>query len=166
MPHLLIRESFAAWNGDVGVARKDRLMKISGIGAGVGAAVGLLARGAVVVLNVGLADERLLMLALPSAAIGALVGAIAGAIGKPLRGALVGAILSGVVFEFFMFACASLIGQFNQKAGGDFLTETLIYGLEMALAGAIAGGVGGAVGKLRRTREPSQRKGDRGVPPA
>lgn len=122
-------------------------MKISGTGAAVGAAIGFVARGAVVLLNLGGAVGPFGMLALPSAGIGALAGAIAGATGRPLRGALVGAILSGVIFEFFMFACASLIGGFSQKASGDFLTQTVVYGLEMAIAGALAGGIGGAVGK-------------------
>src|SRR5260221_11495020 len=98
-------------------------MKVSGTGAAVGAAVGFFARGSVVLVNFvgrdGVAEIGrgafaplgiLAVLALPSAAIGALAGAIAGATGKPLRGALVGAVLSGVVFEFFMFACGSLVG--------------------------------------------------------
>lgn len=141
-------------------------MKVSGTGAAVGAAVGFFARGAVVLLNFGAAGAVLGILALPSAAIGALAGAIAGATGKPVRGALVGAVLSGIVFEFFMFACASLIGQFDRKTGGDFLTHTLVYGLEMAIAGAIAGGLGGAVGSRSESAPPgaqSQNANDPGA---
>ena len=99
---------------------------------------------------------------LPSAGIGLLVGAIAGAVGRPLLGAAIGAILSGVVFEFFMFACASLIGVISQKAGSDFLFQTLIYGTEMALAGAIAGAVGGLAGQSELTGS-DQNDGEPGV---
>lgn len=128
--------------------RKARAMKVSGVGAIVGAVVGVVARGAVVVLNLH-PDQSFAMIALPSAAIGALVGGIAGATGRPIRGALVGAFLSGVVFEAFMLTCASLIGQFSPEGAGDFLNVTLKYGLEMAVAGAIGGGIGGQVGSSR-----------------
>jgi hypothetical protein len=122
-------------------------MKISGMGALVGAIVGFIARGAVVVLNFPVSGHALAFIALPSAMIGALVGGIAGATGRPLRGALVGAILSGVVFEAFMLTCASLIGQFSPQEGSNFLADTLKYGLEMGIAGAVAGGIGGWVGR-------------------
>jgi hypothetical protein len=122
-------------------------MKISGAGAGVGALVGFFGRGAVVLLNFDSVGASLPVIALPSAGIGLLVGAIAGGLGRPLLGAAVGAILSGIVFEFFMFACASLIGSFDQTGGAAFLSQTLVYGLEMAVAGALAGGVGGLAGR-------------------
>jgi hypothetical protein len=60
---------------------------------------------------------------------------------------MVGAILSGAVFELFVFACVSLVGSFNQKAGGDILSQTFVYCLGMAVAGAVAGSVGGFVGR-------------------
>src|SRR5262249_60326596 len=93
-----------------------------------------------------------LVFLLPTAVIGILVGSIAGSTGRPLRGALLGAVLSGVVFELFMLPCASVIGTFgsitgDRDAGGKFLRETLLYGLEMAVAGALAGGLGVLVGK-------------------
>jgi len=122
-------------------------MKISAAGAGVGALVGCLCRGAVVLLNIGDAGGAFAIVALPSAGIGLLVGAIAGAIGRPLVGAIVGAILSGAVFELFVFACISLVGSFDHNAGGDILSQTFVYCLEMAVAGAVAGGVGGFVGR-------------------
>jgi hypothetical protein len=118
-------------------------MRLSVAGAGVGALVGALARAAVVLLNVG-DGPGLGFLALPSAGIGALVGAVAGATGRPLRGAVVGAVLSGVVFELFMFACASAIGHFDPEGARKFLGATLVYALEMAAAGALAGAAGGA----------------------
>jgi hypothetical protein len=101
-------------------------------------------------LNLG-AQVPLVFL-LPSAVIGILVGCIAGGTGRPLRGALLGAVLSAVVFELFMLPCASVLGRFgsitgDQDAEGKFLRETLVYGLEMALAGALAGGIGGLLGK-------------------
>jgi hypothetical protein len=136
-------------------------MKISPLGALVGALIGACARAAVVFLNLGHAGGALPALALPSAGIGLLVGAIAGAIGRPLLGAVVGAVLSGVVFELFMCACASVIGTFSQKAGGDFLSQTLIYALEMGAAGALAGGIGGLVGMATATpgdRPPAGRR--------
>lgn len=129
-------------------------MKISGTGAAVGALVGGVGRASVVLISVGLVGNHgplagaVAVLAMASGAIGLLVGAIAGATGKPLLGAFIGAILSGAVFELFMCACASLLGSFNQRAGADFLSHTLIYGLEMAAAGALAGGIGGWVGGM------------------
>ena len=140
-------------------------MKISAAGAGVGALLGCFGRGAVVLLNLGPDGGPLATIALPSAGIGLLVGAIAGAFGRPLLGAAVGAVLSGLVFELFICACASLIGSFSQKAGEDFFTQTLVYGLEMALVGAIAGGVGGLVGRAtaatdhRLATDPSRLSG-------
>jgi hypothetical protein len=139
---------------------KGKAMKVSGAGAAVGGLVGCIARGSVVLLNLGAGADKLSVVALPSAGIGLLVGAIAGAIGRPLLGAAVGAVLSGVVFELFMCACASLIGTLSQEAGDTFLSRTLIYGLEMAVAGAVAGGVGGLVGQVAnapRCTEPSAR---------
>jgi hypothetical protein len=126
-------------------------MKISPVGAGVGALVGCVGRSAVVLLNMPAGAVGEPMLALPSAGIGLLVGAIAGAFGRPVLGAGVGAVLSGVVFELFMFACASLIGSISQRASSMFLSETLVYGLEMAAAGALAGGIGGLVGRASDT---------------
>lgn len=123
-------------------------MRISGAGAAIGALVGFVARGAVVFLNLGVAREQAIAIALPSAGIGLLVGAIAGAVGRPLIGAAVGAVLSGFVFELFMFACASLIGAFSPNGGRDLLSQTLIYALEMALAGALAGFAGGLVARV------------------
>jgi hypothetical protein len=137
-----------------------KVMKVSGTGAAIGGLVGCIARGSVVLLNLGAAADKVSVVALPSAAIGLLVGAIAGAVGRPLLGAAVGAVLSGVVFELFMCACASLIGTFSQQAGDAFLSQTLIYGLEMAVAGAVAGGVGGLVGQVANTphcTEPAAR---------
>lgn len=138
-------------------------MKVSGSGAAVGAFVGFFARGTVVLLNFSGGSGVLGFLALPSAGIGALVGAIAGAMGKPLCGALVGAILSGIVFEFFMIACASMIGRIDQKASGNFLSESLLYGFEMAFAGALAGGIGGAVAKRSERRNQSKRDDNPGA---
>ena len=134
-------------------------MRLSAAGAGVGALVGALARAAVVRLNLGDA-QGLGFLALPSAGIGALVGAIAGATGRPLRGALVGAVLSGVVFELFVFACASAIGRFNPEGARKFLAATFAYALEMAAAGALAGAAGGAAGlRAARGRPGAGREG-------
>ena len=141
-------------------------MKISGAGAMVGAVVGFVARGAVVVMNLH-PGQSFAIIALPSAAIGALVGGIAGATGRPLRGLLIGAFLSGVVFEVFMLTCASLIGQFSPREGGNFMIDTLKYGLEMAVAGAIAGGIGGQVGSSRDAAragvKPSDGPDDQGL---
>jgi hypothetical protein len=123
-------------------------MKVSGTGALVGGAVGGLARGAVVLFHLGTAS---FVLALPSAAMGALVGAIAGASGRPARGAAIGAVLSGLAFELFELSCASLSGAValllgDPNAPTDFMTGLFPTALQMALAGAIAGGAGGAVG--------------------
>ena len=118
--------------------------------------MGFFGRGAVVLLNFYSAAHSLPVVALPSAGIGLLVGAIAGGLGRPLLGAAVGAILSGVIFEFFMFACASLLGHFEQGRGDAFLGQTLVYGLEMAVAGAVAGGVGGLVGRAAAGPNQSQ----------
>lgn len=128
-------------------------MQISGKGAAVGAFVGFLARGAVVLLNVPPDTRALAFLALPSAVIGALVGAMAGASGRPVRGAILGAILSGVVFEAFMLSCASVIGSFSQPAGPDFLMSTFRYALQMTVAGALAGFAGGAAGTPSRASD-------------
>jgi hypothetical protein len=124
-------------------------MKISGTGAVVGAAIGAAARSGVVLLNLG--EGVPMVFVLPSAAIGALVGLIAGGTAKPLVGALVGALLSAIVFELFMLPCASLIGTFGSITGDknaerNFLGETLIYALEMGVAGLLAGGIGGWIG--------------------
>ena len=120
-------------------------MKISGTGALVGAAVGGIARAAVVASNIG--EGLPWFFVLPSAAIGVLVGVIAGGMGKPLIGGLVGALLSAVVFEFFMLPCASLFGAVHGIASGGktdgesaFMQATLVYALEMGLAGFLAGG--------------------------
>src|SRR5262249_34655846 len=134
--------------GDCGVRTSDNrnarghVMKISGLGAAVGAVVGCLARGAVVLLTMGEVNHLTLILSLPSTVMGLLVGAIAGAVGRPLLGALIGAVLSGIVFEMFMFACASVVRQISPQSADGFLSQTLIYGLEMTAAGALAGGVG------------------------
>lgn len=128
-------------------------MRTSGKGAVVGAGVGFLCRGTVVLLNVPPDVRSLAFLALPSAVIGALVGAIAGASGRPVRGAILGAILSGVVFEAFMLSCASVIGTFSQSAGPDFLLSTLCYALEMAFAGALSRLAGGAAGASSGTSD-------------
>lgn len=124
-------------------------MKVSGTGALAGAAVGAIARSAVVLLNLG--DQVPVVFILPSAVIGIFVGLIAGGIGKPVWGAVVGAILSAVVFELFMLPCASLIGTFgsltgDQQAQNKFLRGTLIYAIEMGIAGLLAGGIGGWLG--------------------
>jgi hypothetical protein len=124
-------------------------MKISVRGALVGAAVGAVARSAVVLLNLGHDVSPLFVF--PSAAIGLLVGLIAGATARPLVGAVVGALLSAIVFELFMLPCASLIGTFgdltgNDGAQGEFLRKTAVYALEMGVAGFLAGGMGGWVG--------------------
>ena len=131
-------------------------MKISGTGAIVGAAIGAGARSAVVLLNLG--DFVPLVFVLPSAAIGVLVGLIAGGMSKPLVGALVGALLSAVVFELFMLPCVSLIGTFGsitgeKNAAGDFLRKTVIYALEMGVAGALAGGIGSWMGSQSEKKE-------------
>ena len=136
-------------------------MQISGAGAGVGALVGAAGRALVVFCCLG---SNAGILALPSAGIGILVGAIAGSLGKPLRGALVGFVLSAFVFELFMCACASVLGDitriFGEKdAGTKFLTEVLPYTLLMGVAGAAAGGIGGAVGSA------AQKSGRPGVKP-
>jgi hypothetical protein len=127
-------------------------MKFSPAGAMVGAVLGAAARAAVVWLNLG--TESPAVFVLPSAAVGVLVGLIAGGMMKPVMGAIVGAVLSAVVFEMFMLPCASLIGTFgsitgDQQAQGKFLQATLIYALEMGLAGALAGGIGSLAGNRR-----------------
>lgn len=123
-------------------------MKISGVGAGVGALVGAVGRALVCY---GWLGPTAGLFVLPSAGIGLLVGAIAGSLGRPLRGALVGFVLSAFVFELFMCAGASLLGDVarvfgEQDAGTKFLSEVLPYMLLMGVAGAAAGGIGGAVG--------------------
>ena len=125
-------------------------MRISGVGAMVGAAVGAVARTAVVFISVG--GVVPLVFVLPSAAIGLLVGAIAGALARPWLGAILGFVLSAVIFELFMLPCASLIGVFGQLTGNEhaeskFLGQTLVYMLEMGVAGALAGLIGGLVGQ-------------------
>jgi len=131
-------------------------MKISVPGALFGAAVGAIARGLVIVLNVG---SPVFILALPSASIGALVGLIAGSLRHPLLAAGVGAVLSGLVFEFFMIACSSMISWFDADGAKVFFVETLLYGIEMGLAGALAGFAGCAFGKyyanLRKDDPPA-----------
>jgi hypothetical protein len=124
-------------------------MRISGRGAFAGAGIGAVARGAVILCN--LPHESFVVLALPSATIGVLVGAIAGSLGKPVIGTVLGAVLSAGVFELFMLPCASLLATFSELTGknaaGDFLQRTLVYALEMGLAGALAGGLGGLIGR-------------------
>jgi len=132
-------------------------MRISGTGAAVGAVIGAVARSVVVLINLG--DGVPLVFILPSAAIGVLVGGIAGGTGRPLVGALVGAILSAVVFELFMLPCASLVGTFGNFTGAQdaerkFLRETLVYALEMGVAGAVAGAIGGLVGRAKSGPQP------------
>ena len=136
-------------------------MQISVAGAGVGALVGAVGRALVVCCwfgtNVGI-------LAVPSAGIGLLVGMIAGSLGKPVRGAILGFVLSAFVFELFMCACASVLGEIvaiagDQDAGTKFLTKVLPYTLLMGVAGAAAGGIGGAVGSA------SLKRGEPGVKP-
>jgi|GEM_PF-4983578 len=138
-------------------------MKVSGTGALVGAAVGAVARSAVVLLNLG--DQVPVVFVVPSAVIGVFVGLIAGGIGKPAWGAAVGAVLSAVVFELFMLPCASLIGTFgsltgNSQAQGKFLQGTVIYAAEMGIAGLLAGAVGGWLGYRS---EHSQKKANDSV---
>ena len=127
-------------------------MKISGIGALVGAVTCAAARSAVILFHLGDLAKVQPAFVVPSATIGMLVGAIAGAAGKPVRGAVVGAVLSGVVFEVLMLPCVSLIGLFSPVASEDFFRGTLLYGLQMAGAGAIGGALGGGVGRLRERR--------------
>jgi hypothetical protein len=118
-------------------------MKISG--ARVGALVGFFGMGAVILLNLGPYPLALLV-ALISAGIGLMVGFIAGEQGKPLPGAAVGFILSGVAFTLFWFTCAPFIFPFDAgREDKDFLWSLLVFGLEMAVAGAVAGGIGGSV---------------------
>jgi hypothetical protein len=122
-------------------------MQISGTGDGVCALVGAGGRALVVLCWLGPGAG---IIALPSAAIGLLVGAIAGALGRLVRGAVVGFVLSAVIFELFMFACASALGDLSgifghKDAANKFLAEVLPYSLLMGLAGAAAGGIGGAV---------------------
>ena len=142
-------------------------MKISGTGAMVGAGIGAVARATVVVLNLGAVPP---ILVFPSAAIGVLVGLIAGASKKPAQGALIGAMLSAVVFELFMFPCVSLAGMFGQvtgdaKAGEKFFRQTLVYAMEMGVAGALAGGLGSWIG-LRVDSNRSARESDERRPTA
>lgn len=134
-------------------------MKISVVGAVVGAAIGAGARSAVVLLNLGAGVP--LIFVLPSAAIGVLVGLIAGGTAKPLVGGLVGALLSAIIFELFMLPCASLIGTFGSITGasdaeGKFLRQTAIYALEMGAAGFLAGSLGGWMGRrAEQAKRPS-----------
>jgi hypothetical protein len=126
-------------------------MRVSGIGALVGAGVGAIARSAVIFANFG--TETPLMFVLPSAAIGILVGTIAGALARPWIGALVGAILSAVVFELIMLPCISLVGTLGEITGKKdtdhgFLLATLMLAGEMGIAGALAGLIGGFVGRM------------------
>jgi hypothetical protein len=110
-------------------------MQVSGTGAGVGALLGALGRALVVIFWLG---PQAGIIALPSAGIGLLVGAIAGSLGRPLRGALVGFVLSAFVFELFMCACASVLGDLGSIVGGKdagmaFLTAVLPYTLLMGV---------------------------------
>jgi hypothetical protein len=130
-------------------------MHVSGTGAGVGALIGALGRALVVIFWLG---PQACIIALPSAGIGLLVGAIAGSLGRPLRGALLGFVLSAFVFELFMCACASVLGDLGSIFGGKdaemaFLTAVLPYTLLMGVAGAAAGGIGGYVGSVSRRNE-------------
>lgn len=133
-------------------------MKISALGAGVGAAIGAVARSAVVLVNLG-GDVPLVFL-VPSAVIGIFVGGIAGGISRPWWGAALGALLSAVVFELFMLPCVSLMGTLGditgeQGAQGIFLQVTLWYALQMGVAGALAGGIGSTVGWAKDRRQAS-----------
>jgi hypothetical protein len=122
-------------------------MRVSPAGVATGAIVCAIGRSIVLVANLGFLPVVFL---LPSAFIGLLVGAIAGGMRGPVKGAIVGALLSAVVFELFMLPCASLLGivdevEGNGELSGDFLRETIVYCLEMGLAGAVGGGLGGFV---------------------
>ena len=130
-------------------------MQVSATGAGVGALIGALGRALVVIFWLG---PQASIIALPSAGIGLLVGAIAGSLGRPLRGALVGFVLSAFVFELFMCACASVLGDLGTIFGGKdagmaFLTAVLPYTLLMGVAGAAAGGIGAYVGSVSKRNE-------------
>lgn len=127
-------------------------MRISVEGAAVGAVVAAVGRALVVLYWLGPGVGA--FVALPSAGIGLLVGTIAAAPGKPWTGAAVGFVLSALVFELFLWSCASgvnmlgsLVGE--ERAGQDLLISVIPYMLLMGVAGAIAGGAGGAVGQAR-----------------
>lgn len=105
-----------------------------------GVMVGFIARGVVMAMHLP-AGGLLILLALPSAVIGALVGGIAGATAKPIKGAIVGAVLSGVIYEVFVLAISGLFGKAEEG-----VAYTFFYALQMALAGGIAGALGGLVG--------------------
>jgi hypothetical protein len=129
-------------------------MRLSREGAGVGAIVCFLARGAVVGLNFGFFGLNGMPVALPSASVGLLIGAIAGGLGRPVVGAAVGAVLSGMIFESFL----CVIGSGFWASQHQLLSDTWIYALEMAAAGAIAGGAGGLVGRdTKRPTKPQNR---------
>ena len=133
-------------------------MRISIIGALIGAMVGAIARSAVVLYMVGATNPVVFY---PSAMIGVLIGAIAGAIARPLWSAVLGAVLSGFIFELFMLPCATLVGTWGKVMGkdhaqSDFLSETLPHMLLMALAGALAGGIGALAARMKMLEEPQE----------
>ena len=123
-------------------------MKLSGVGALVGAAVGAGLRGGFTLFNLRFGDaahQALALIAfLPSVAVGPLSGGIAGALAKPGWGALLGAGISAGLFGLCVLPWAVLLE--SAGAGGELTAFTWPYFLQKAAAGAIAGTVGGYIG--------------------
>jgi hypothetical protein len=74
-------------------------------------------------------------------------------------------LLSAVVFELFMLPCVSLIGMLDDVTGGQgaqgrFVQASLLYALQMGLAGALAGGIGSTAGWLKDRRPPGEKPPD------
>jgi hypothetical protein len=123
-------------------------MKLSRVGALVGAGVGAVVRGGFTLFNLAFGDGAHAALALvaflPSVVVGALSGGIAGALGKAGWGALIGAGISVGLFGLCVLPWAVVLERAG--AAGEFTSFSWPYFLQKGFAGAIAGAIGGYIG--------------------
>ena len=123
-------------------------LRLSLLGAVVGAVLGGIGRGALAAFYLRELNRDTTLVVLVVAAIGIVVGALSGMTGRPVWGAVVGAALSAVAYVTTL--PAALFMQALQVGRAPSLVEVLVVG---ALVGAIAGAAEDVARRRRSKRE-------------
>ena len=123
-------------------------LRLSLLGAVVGAVLGGIGRGALAAFYLRELNRDTTLVVLVVAAIGIVVGALSGMTGRPVWGAVVGAALSAVAYVTTLPAV--LLMQALQVGRAPSLVEVLVVG---ALVGAIAGAAEDVARRRRSKRE-------------
>ena len=123
-------------------------LRVSLLGAVVGAVLGGIGRGALAAFHIRELNRDTTPVVLVVAAIGIVVGALSGLTGRPVWGAVVGAALSGGIYLTTLPAV--LFMQAIQVGRAPSLVEVLVVG---ALVGALAGAAEHVARRRRSNRQ-------------